>query len=115
MSEKFSWVVITNQRAAREFDFLVQRVGEEKLFEARGLLGLRKAFPLNLARVLRVKLPDHLQYLPAIEAQEKIRELRRRLVGEGGGVGVQREGRGAGLVPDPPHHSGVPGGEDGHA
>lgn len=111
MNEKFDWVKLSNPRAEREFDFLIKEVGEEKIIAARALLGTRRAFPLNLARIMGVKLPDHLQYLPAIEAKEKIQDLRRRLVGVGGGVGVQREGRGTDLVSDPTPHSGVPSGE----
>jgi hypothetical protein len=80
MNERFNWVELTNPRAMREFEYLVREVGEDKIFAARTLLGARKAFPLNLARVLGIKLPDHLQYLPAIEAKEKIQDLRRRLV-----------------------------------
>lgn len=115
MNEKFNWVNLSNPRAEREFDFLVKEVGEEKILAARAFLGARKAFPLNLARILGIKLPEHLQYLPAIEALEKIQDLRRRLGGAGGGVGVQREGRGPSGALDPSPHSGVPGGEDDHA
>jgi len=79
MNEKFPWVLITNARAERELDYLVQQVGPVKIIEARAALGSRKAFPLNLARILKVNLPEHLQYLPAIELREKIRELRREL------------------------------------
>lgn len=100
VNEKFSWVELTNPRAEREFDFLVCKVGEEKLIDSRGLLGARKAFPLNIARVLCVKLPEDLQFLSADEVKEKIKDMRRRLGSAGGGVGVQREGRGPSVAPD---------------
>lgn len=115
MNEKFNWVELTNPRSEREFDFLVREVGEEKIIEARSLLCGRRAFPLNLARILRVQLPEQLQFLPTVEAKEKIQDLRRRLRRAGGGVGVQSEGMGTGLVPEHTHHSGVTGGEDDHA
>lgn len=83
MDEQFNWVELTNPRAEREFEFLVREVGEEKIIEARALLGSRKAYPLNLARVLKVNLPNHLQYLSAAELCEKIQELRRFLLREG--------------------------------
>jgi hypothetical protein len=109
------WVILSNPRAEREFDFLVQTVGEEKIHDVRALLGARKAYPLNLARVLGVKLPEELATMPTEQLKEKIQDLRRRLVSAGGGAGVQREGRGAGLAPDPTPHSGVPGTGDDHA
>lgn len=80
MPGKFNWIELTNPRAEREFEFLLRAVGEEKIIEARARLGLRRAYPLNLARILRVKLPDHLQYLPPAEVREKIQELRRLLL-----------------------------------
>lgn len=83
MDEKFNWVELTNPRAEREFEFLVREVGAEKIIEARARLGSQKAYPLNLARVLKVNFPNHLQYLPAAELREKIQELRRFLLREG--------------------------------
>lgn len=114
-SDPLGWVDLSNRRAEREFDFLVQTVGKEKIIGARALLGARKAFPLNLARILGVKLPAGLAKMPAHELKEKIQDLRRRLGSAGGGVGVQREGRGPSTAPGPSHHSGVLGGEDDYA
>ena len=112
MKEKFGWIEITKPRSQREFDYLVQTVGEEKIIAARALLGARKAFPDNLARILGVKLPAELVGMPPDEVKEKIQNLRRRLGSAGGGVGVQREGRGPSVAPDLTPHSGVPGEED---
>lgn len=96
------WVILSNPRAKRELDFLVQTVGEEKLIAAKRLLGTRKAFPLNLAHILRVKLPERLQFMPADEAKEKIQDLRRL---------IRARGDNASLVPDPTPPFGV---RDGH-
>jgi len=111
MNEKFRWVEITNPRAKREFDYLIREVGEEKIIDARALLSARKAFPLNLARILGVKLPDGVAVMPVDELKEEIQDLRRRLVSAGGwgGVGVQREGRGPSVAPDLTPPSGVKG------
>ncbi len=114
-SDPFGWVDLSNKRAEREFDFLLQTVGKEKIINAKVLLGSRKAFPLNLARILGIKLPAELANIPAHELKEKIKDLRRRLGSAGGGVGVQREGRGPSKAPDQSPPSGVPGWENDHA
>jgi hypothetical protein len=114
-SDLLGWVDLSNKRAEREFDFLVQTVGKEKIIDARALLGSRKAFPLNLARILGVRFPAELSKMPAHELKEKIQGLRRRLGSAGGGVGVQREGRAPSTAPAPSPHSGVPDGENHHA
>lgn len=114
-NEKFCWVEITNPRAEREFNFLVSQVGEEKIIAARALLGARKAFPLNLARLLGVKLPAELSFMPVAEIKEKIQDLRRRLVGagDGEGEGVRAEGKGSSVAPTTSLSPVVK--EDGHA
>lgn len=76
---ELDWVEVTNAWSERQIKFLVQRVGLEKIIECRALLGRRKAYPLNLARLLGVKMPDDLVYLPAIEAKARLDEMRRRL------------------------------------
>jgi len=101
--EKFSWVLITNPRAKREFDFLVQEVGEEKIIDARPLLGARKAFPLNLARVFGVKLPEHLQYLPRDEALERLKTMRQAFALRS--ASSVREARGSGPEPESTDHA----------
>jgi hypothetical protein len=88
---------------------LVREIGEEEIIAARAYLGARKAFPLNLACILGVKLPDELAVMPVDELKEEIQDLRRRLGSVGGGVGVQRAGRGPSVAPDLTPPSGVKG------
>lgn len=50
--------LLTNERAEREWRYLRMRFSEEKLNEAlTSLPGDRKPYPLNVARMLGVKLP----------------------------------------------------------
>ena len=63
--------LITNERAEREWRYLCQTVGEDRARAAIGRLkGGQKAFPLNIARVLKVQLPEE-ALLPASDAQRQ--------------------------------------------
>ncbi|MCX7689055.1 MAG: hypothetical protein N2045_13915 [Fimbriimonadales bacterium] len=58
--------LLTNDRARREWDYIVQRVGEAAAREAiKKLPGNRRPYPLNIARVLGIKLPQELATAPA--------------------------------------------------
>lgn len=63
--------VLTNERAEREWKYLCQRVGEERALAAIGRLkGGQRAYPLNIARVLKIRLPEE-ALLPRSDAQER--------------------------------------------
>lgn len=50
--------LINNQRAKKEWNYIVRIVGEEKAFRAmESLPGKRKPYPINIAQVLRIKFP----------------------------------------------------------
>jgi hypothetical protein len=50
--------LITNERGRREWLWIVSRVGERAALAAiAGLPGQSKAFPLNIAKALRLELP----------------------------------------------------------
>ena len=57
---------ITNQKAEREWLYLIDRVGECRALEAIRHLGNRRPFPANIAKVLKIKFPqeDLLPYPP---------------------------------------------------
>jgi hypothetical protein len=50
---------ITNDRAKREWLYIVERVGEAHATAAIGrLAGRRRPYPFNIAKVLGIRLPD---------------------------------------------------------
>jgi len=52
---------LTNDRAKREWLWLCQRVGEKRARASiAGIPGKRRAYPLNIARVLGVELQEHI-------------------------------------------------------
>lgn len=74
--------LITNPRAAREWAWIVQQVGEQAALEALGKLpGNRRPYPLNVARVLGLRLPPDLAQEPLDreKARQRIAALRRAL------------------------------------
>lgn len=80
--------LLTNDRARREWAWIVSQVGLERATAALERLGNRKPFPLNIARVLGLKLPDALANEPALpqqtsgppqEVQQRLNALRQRL------------------------------------
>jgi hypothetical protein len=81
----FDWVILTNPRSKREFDYLVREVGRDEILRVRTLLGSRKAYPLNLARTLGIKLPEGLTYMPSSELSAAVRALRAAIVARKGG------------------------------
>lgn len=64
--------VITNERAKREWLYIVERVGSERAQQAMTQLGNRKAYPLNISKVLKLNLPDE-QYLPELDGVQERR------------------------------------------
>ena len=51
--------LITNERGEREWLYICSRVGEDKARAAIGRLqGGQRPYPLNIARVLGVEVPD---------------------------------------------------------
>ena len=77
---------LTNERAGKEWKWLCARVGEDRARAAIAKIpGERKAFPLNIARVLGLDLPQEDQ-LPALGrdpavARAALHEMRKRLTG----------------------------------
>lgn len=78
--------LITNDRAAREWQWLINRFGDAAVRDAISRLpGGRKPFPLNVARVLGVEFPPE-SVLPALttpssrqKAQEALLAIKARL------------------------------------
>lgn len=78
--------LLSNDRAKREWAWIVERVGEEAARAAIARLpGARKPYPLNIARVLGLRLPAHLAEEPTVpmppEVRQKLRALREELAG----------------------------------
>lgn len=73
---------ITNERAAREWQWLCDEVGE---IAVRGhiakVAGRRRAYPLNIARALGVKLPpeDRLPPLRKLASEQELDDVFLRL------------------------------------
>ncbi len=72
--------VITNERGKREWLYIVNKVGLEGAYQAIGELGNRKAYPLNIAKVLRLELPRE-EFLPELEGvtEKRVDVGKRRL------------------------------------
>ncbi len=75
--------LLTNDRARREWAWICKCVGEATAIAAIGRLkGNRKPFPLNIARVLDLSLPEE-KYLPALPGEaEQIHEKSRKVLGD---------------------------------
>jgi hypothetical protein len=79
---------LTNERAEKEWKWLCAKVGEDRARAAIAkIAGERKAFPLNIARVLGLDLPQEDQ-LPALRrdpavARAALQEARKKLTGKG--------------------------------
>jgi len=77
---------LTNERSQREWKWLCSRVGEDRARAAIAKIpGGRKAFPLNIARVLDLELPQE-DMLPALRrdpavARAALQEARKKLTG----------------------------------
>ena len=86
--------LLTNERAEREWRYLCQRVGEQRARAAIAeLVGGQRPYPLNIARRLKIVLPEE-ALLPPSDAQLRARqegqdpasrslEVMRRLLGKG--------------------------------
>lgn len=66
--------LLTNERARREWEYIVARVGEARALEAIARLGNRKPFPINIARALKLDLPEHLAEDPPAPPPPEIRK-----------------------------------------
>ena len=70
--------LITNERAAKEWRYIVNRVSEQVALNAiKKLPGRQRPYPLNIAKVLRITLPTE-DKLPMNEeekqSQDKVAE-----------------------------------------
>lgn len=72
---------LTNRRAEREWQYLVDRVGLDVATKAiMDLPGNRKAFPFNIAKILGVQLPpEECLPLPSSEVGESKERARQEL------------------------------------
>ncbi|MCX7689060.1 MAG: cryptic plasmid protein A [Fimbriimonadales bacterium] len=76
--------LLTNERAQREWQYIIERVGEQAARAAiERLPGNRRPYPLNIARVLNLQLPPELATAPASKeaARAHIAKLREMLRG----------------------------------
>lgn len=77
---------LTNERAEKEWAWLCTRIGEERARAAIGEIGgKRRAFPLNIAKVLGLTLPPE-DLLPPVKRNREValaalQEARKRLTG----------------------------------
>lgn len=74
--------LLTNDRAKREWEWIVRQVGEATAVAAMNALNRQKPYPLNIARKLKLKLPANLAEDPpasAATAKAHIAALRERL------------------------------------
>jgi hypothetical protein len=70
---------ITNERGRREWLWIVSRVGERAALEAIGRLpGAKKPFPMNIAKVLKLSLPDERDLPQTPEAIDASRQAAER-------------------------------------
>lgn len=61
--------LLTNERAQREWKYLCQYVGERRARAAIAQLkGGQRAYPLNIARILKIDLPEE-SLLPISDAE----------------------------------------------
>ncbi len=68
--------LITNERAAREWAWICDQVGECAALEAIDRLpGQRRAYPINIARALGLKLPASLADAPPADRATVQRHL----------------------------------------
>ena len=76
-------IEFTNDRAVREWLFISERVSDKTILErAITQLGNRKRFPFNVARTLKIELPQESE-LPLLEPEQtKKRENNLRWVAE---------------------------------
>lgn len=71
--------LLTNERAKREWTWLVERFGTEVCQAAiQGLPGGRRPYPLNVARQLGIQLPEDLTTAPTppTEARQHIESIK---------------------------------------
>ena len=75
--------LLTNDRAKREWLWICQRVGEQAAKAAiERIPGARKAFPLNIAKILGIELPEE-KYLPMLPGEAgQIHEKSRKILGD---------------------------------
>lgn len=59
--------LLTNDRARREWAWIVTKVGEPTAVAALERLGNQRPYPLNVAKILKISLPLDLEKEPLIQ------------------------------------------------
>lgn len=78
-------MIIENERDERTAAWLIETYGAEAVAEAETrIVGERRPYPSNIAKVLGVSLPESLKRTENAAARQKLAELRRMLEGKGG-------------------------------
>jgi hypothetical protein len=73
-------IVIESERDRRTLEYLISTCGPVQVRKALGQLsGRTRPYVSNLAKILGVIIPDHIQVTPRTEAQARISELKDRL------------------------------------
>lgn len=79
--------LIENDWAKRQWEYIVSKVGETEAYNAmQRIPGKRKPYPLNIARVLGIKLPKNLKETPPLAPEQsaaRAREIIQRLKAKG--------------------------------
>lgn len=76
-------MIIENERDRRTAAWLEEHYTPEELIEAqKRLIGARKAYPSNIAKVLGKTPPERLKYASNEEAQIKLKEIKEMLKGK---------------------------------
>ena len=75
--------LLNNDRGNREWVWICQQVGEPAAKAAiQRIPGARKPFPVNIAKILNLDLPEE-KYLPALPGEaEQIHEKSQRILGD---------------------------------
>lgn len=67
---------LSNERARREWQYLIDRVGAERAQAAIAQIpGHRRPFPLNIAKVLGIEIPPESRLPWPDEDKERLREV----------------------------------------
>ncbi|WP_322007157.1 hypothetical protein [Paraburkholderia tropica] len=70
-------VIVNTPRDRRAFEFLVEKCGMDAVEQAcLKLSGQRRAYVSNIAKVLRVEIPDDVVVTPREEARKHLSDLK---------------------------------------
>lgn len=83
--------LLTNDRARREWQWLVATVGEAAALDALAKLGNRKPYPLNAARILGLSIPASVTEAPRHTAN--VRAIWQEIQTNKGAAGEPASGR----------------------